>query len=159
MMGRMDIMNLLNNPAFVAIASLSLAILLLGTWTFMLERRIKKLMAGKNAASLEDTITANQRSLEELLAFHKNVEEELKRIDGRIKKKLHGAKTLRFNPFHGTGTGGNQSFATALLDEEGDGVVLSTLHARDKMSVFAKPVTKRKSEFELTDEEREVLKN
>lgn len=147
-----------NNPAFVAITSLGVAILLLGVWTFMLERRIKKLMAGKNAASLEDTVLANQQSLEELLAFHKNTAEELRRIDDRIKKKLHGAKTVRFNPFHGSGTGGNQSFATALLDEDGNGVVLSTLYSREKVSVFAKPVINRKSEFELTDEEKEVLK-
>ncbi|MDO8520902.1 MAG: DUF4446 family protein [bacterium] len=155
----MSFAHLLDNPAFVAIASLSVAILLLGVWTFLLERRIKILMAGKNAASLEDTIIANQRSLEELLTYHKDAAEELRRIDERIKKKLHGAKTLRFNPFAGTGTGGNQSFATALLDEDGNGVVLSTLYSREKVSVFAKPVVDRKSEFELTDEEKEVLKN
>lgn len=154
-----DFLTILANPEFVAITSLSLAILILGAWAFMLERRIKKLMAGKSAASLEDTVVANQRSLEELLAFHKNTADELRRIDERIKKKLHGAKTVRFNPFAGTGTGGNQSFATALLDENGNGVVLSTLYSREKVSVFAKPVINRKSEFELTDEEKEVLKN
>lgn len=155
----MDLSNLAGNTAFVAIASLGVAVLLLGVWTFILEQRIKKLMAGRNAASLEDTVVANQRSIEELLTYHKNVAEELRRIDERIKKKLHGAKTLRFNPFQGTGTGGNQSFATALLDENGNGVVLSTLYSREKVSVFAKPVIDRKSEFELTDEEKEVLKN
>jgi organic radical activating enzyme len=82
----------------------------------------------------------------------------LRELDGRIKRKLHGAKTLRFNPFAGTGSGGNQSFATALLDEEGDGVVISTLYSREKMSVFAKPIKHRTSEFDLTDEEKEVLK-
>ncbi|OGZ10767.1 MAG: hypothetical protein A3C93_05625 [Candidatus Lloydbacteria bacterium RIFCSPHIGHO2_02_FULL_54_17] len=151
--------NLVDNPAFIAIASLGIAILLLGVWAFMLERRIKKLMAGKSAASLEDTISENQKTLKDLLAYHQNVEEELRRIDLRIKKKLHGAKTVRFNPFQGTGTGGNQSFATALLDEDGNGVVLSTLYSREKVSMFAKPVVDRKSEFELTDEEKEVLKN
>ena len=89
--------------------------------------------------------------------FRKAFEAELARHDRRIKKKLNGAKTLRFNPFAGTGSGGNQSFATALLDEDGSGVVLSTLYARDKVSIFAKPIENRKSEFELTDEEKEVL--
>lgn len=146
------------NPAVIAIASLSLAILLLGAWAFLLERRLRKLLAGKNAASLEETIADNQKTLKELVAYHKSVEEELRRVDARIKKKLNGAKTVRFNPFAGTGTGGNQSFATALLDEDGNGVVLSTLYSREKVSMFAKPIVDRKSEFELTDEEKEVLK-
>lgn len=142
----------------IAIGIAGVVIVLLVAWIFILEQRIKKLVSGKNGASLEDTITANQQSLEELSKFRKNIEEELARLNGRMKKKIHGAKTLRFNPFHGRGTGGNQSFATALLDEDGDGVVLSTLYSREKVSVFAKPVVNRTSEFELTDEEREVLK-
>jgi len=147
------------DPIFVPITALGLIVLLLIIWIVILEHRLKKLASGKNGASLEDTVMANQRALEELSRFRKAVEEEFGRLNGRIKKKIHGAKTLRFNPFHGTGTGGNQSFATAFLDEEGSGVVLSTLYSREKVSVFAKPVINRRSEFELTDEEREVLKN
>jgi len=147
------------DPIFVPITALGLIVLLLIIWIVILEHRLKKLASGKNGASLEDTVMANQQALEELSRFRKAVEEEFGRLNGRIKKKIHGAKTLRFNPFHGTGTGGNQSFATAFLDEEGSGVVLSTLYSREKVSVFAKPVINRRSEFELTDEEREVLKN
>ena len=50
-----------------------------------------------------------------------------------------------------------QSFAVALLSENGDGAVLSSLYARDRMSVFAKPVKNFSSEFEMTEEEKEVL--
>jgi hypothetical protein len=125
---------------------------------FMLERRIGKLLQGRTGSSLEDLIGKNQDDIGRLFGWKGDVEGALAELDGRIKKKLHGAKTLRFNPFAGTGSGGNQSFATALLDENGDGVVLSSLYSREKVSVFAKPVKQRSSEFELTDEEREVLK-
>jgi len=37
-------------------------------------------------------------------------------------------------------------------------VVLSSLYARDRMSIFAKPVKNNKSEYELTEEEKEALK-
>lgn len=145
------------HPSLVAVALLGLAIVLMAIWIILLERRIARLVSGKNG-SLEETIAGNQRALEELDRFRKTAEEEFARLDARIKKKLHGAKTLRFNPFAGTGSGGNQSFATALVDEEGDGVVLSTLYSREKVSMFAKPIAAYKSDFELTDEEREVLK-
>lgn len=146
------------NQQFTTVLILGTAILLLVIWNILLERRLGKMLKGKSAATLEDTIVENQNALAKLFEFKKSTEDEFKKVDERIKKKLHGAKTIRFNPFQGTGSGGNQSFATALLDEEGSGVVISSLYARDKMSIFAKPINKRNSEFELTDEEREVLK-
>lgn len=144
-------------PPLVAIVLLGLAVVFLAIWVILLERRIARLLSGKSG-SLEETIAENQRTLEKLDQFRRAAEEEFARIDARLKKKLHGAKTIRFNPFAGTGSGGNQSFATALVDEEGNGVVLSTLYSREKVSVFAKPIIARSSEFGLTDEEREVLK-
>ena len=45
----------------------------------------------------------------------------------------------------------------AFLNDEGDGVIMSSLYARDRMSIFAKPIKKGKSEFELSAEEKEVL--
>ena len=146
------------NQQLATILILGLAILLLVVWNILLERRLGKMLKGKSAATLEDTIVENQNALTKLFEFKKATEDEFRKVDERMKKKLHGAKTIRFNPFQGTGSGGNQSFATALLDEEGSGVVISSLYARDKVSIFAKPVNKRNSEFELTDEEREVLK-
>lgn len=146
------------DPDIVVFAALVIAIIILVVWTIILERRIHRLMAGKNGSSLEETIASNQRAIAEMERFRNTMESELAKLHDRVRRKVHGAKTLRFNPFAGTGTGGNQSFATALLDEDGNGVVLSTLYSRDKVSVFAKPIAKRQSEFELTDEEREVLK-
>lgn len=146
------------NPSLVAIVLLGLAVALLVVWLVLLERRIGRLTGGSDARSLEDTINKNQTQLEQLFAFRQEVLVELGSIDGRMRKKIHGVKTLRFNPFQGTGSGGNQSFASALLDEDGNGVVISSLYSREKMSVYAKPVKNRVSEFELTEEEQEVLK-
>ena len=51
---------------------------------------------------------------------------------------------VRYNPFEETG--GNQSFALALLDADGDGWVLSSLHARSGTRVYAKAITARPSD-------------
>ncbi|NIT70429.1 DUF4446 family protein, partial [candidate division KSB1 bacterium] len=59
-----------------------------------------------------------------------------------------GVGTVRFNPFKGTG--GGQSFAAAFLSEHGNGVVISTLYSRERVSVFAKPIQSFASEYELT---------
>jgi hypothetical protein len=65
---------------------------------------------------------------------------------------------VRFNPFKGTGSGGNQSFATAFISEEGDGLVISSLHSREHVSIYAKPLRDGRSDFELTEEEKKAVK-
>jgi hypothetical protein len=63
---------------------------------------------------------------------------------------------VRFNPFEDTG--GNQSFALALIDGRGDGFVLSSLHARAGTRVYAKAVAGGASEAALSTEESEALR-
>jgi hypothetical protein len=72
-----------------------------------------------------------------------------------LRKSIRGLETIRFNPFPDQGS--NQSFAISFQNEDGDGVVISSLYARERMSVFAKPIKKGSSTYELTDEEREVI--
>jgi hypothetical protein len=78
-------------------------------------------------------------------------------VEKRLKKSVQAVHTVRFNPFKGTGEGGNQSFATAFLTEDGDGVIISSLYSREHVSVFGKPVKKLVSEHTLSDEEKEAL--
>lgn len=62
---------------------------------------------------------------------------------------------VRFNPFHDTG--GDYSFAVALLDGTGSGVLLTGLYHREQCRVYAKPVRAWASTYVLTDEEREAI--
>jgi hypothetical protein len=63
---------------------------------------------------------------------------------------------VRYNPFEETG--GNQSFALALLDANGDGWVLSSLHARSGTRVYAKVIAGGRAETALSEEESAALK-
>ena len=62
---------------------------------------------------------------------------------------------VRFNPYGDTG--GDYSFALALLDPGGDGVVLTCLYHREGCRVYAKPVSEWKSPQVLSEEEVEAL--
>ena len=68
---------------------------------------------------------------------------------------LRNVGLVRFNPF--PDAGGDQSFAIALLDSEGSGIVLSSLHARTDTRIFAKPVQGGRSKYPLSDEERDAI--
>ena len=120
--------------------------------------RINKLLMGRSGASLEESIVTLARRTKDIETFKSELEVYLKRAEVRIATSIRGVATVRFNPFKGDGSGGNQSFATALITEEGDGFVISTLYSRERVSVFCKPVAAGASPFELSEEEREALR-
>jgi hypothetical protein len=62
---------------------------------------------------------------------------------------------VRFNPFEDTG--GNQSFALALLDESDDGFIISSLHSRTGTRIYAKVVTNGKADTNLSTEEAQAI--
>jgi hypothetical protein len=121
-----------------------------------LRRRIEGLTRGSEGRSLEAVLEAHlekvfkvERELDELAARQAVVEAGARRAFQRV-------GIVRFNPFEDTG--GNQSFAVALLDAHGDGFVLSSLHSRLGTRVYAKVVAGGKAEATLSTEEAEALR-
>lgn len=136
------------------IISLALGILLL-FFVIRNEIRLKKLLRGNDGKSLEKHIALLLKTCEEIKKENNEIKDHIEILHNRLRKTIRGVETIRFNPFKDQGS--NQSFATAFINDEGNGVVLSSLYARDRMSVFAKPIQNAKSEYELTDEEKIVL--
>ena len=121
----------------------------------MIEYRLKKIFAGTKARNLEEMIVLVGKKMNQLEETEDKMEKHLVEVDKRLNKSIRNIETIRFNPF--VDAGGNQSFAIALMNDEKNGVVMSSLYARDRMSIFAKPIVNGKSEFELSSEEKEVL--
>ena len=130
-------------------------LLIYGFWMINTEKRLKRFFLGKKGKDLEDTIEALTENIEKLKKAKENTERELVVVNAKLKKSIRGLETIRFNPFPDQGS--NQSFAIGMLNEDGDGVVLSSLYSRDRMSIFAKPVKNRKSVYELSEEEKGAL--
>ena len=120
-----------------------------------LEWRLNKIMRGRGAKDLEEVIVNLGRETDRIREKVIEIIGALQDLDARLKKSIRRVETVRFNPFRNDG--GNQSFATAFLDDTGDGVVISSLYSRDKVSTYAKPVKRLRSEYELTREEREAI--
>lgn len=129
------------------------AIILL--WIVLTEYRLKKFFAGTKAQNLEEVMVTLGKEIAEIKESQIQIKKHLTTVDSRLNKSIRNVKTIRFNPF--VEAGSNQSFAISFLNDEGDGVVMSSLYARDRMSIFAKPILKGKSDFELSQEEKEVL--
>jgi len=135
---------------------ISAFVVLILLWILMIEIRLKRIFAGTKAKNLEDMIVLLGKKMNKIDETEAKIDKHLVTIDSRLDKSVRSVETLRFNPFIDAGS--NQSFAIAFMNDEGDGVVMSSLYARDRMSIFAKPIINGKSEFELSSEEKEVLK-
>lgn len=137
----------------------SVIIVIFVGWIIRLEIKIKRLLVGKDAKSLEDSFSSTKENLNKLNAFQEKAEKNFSTINKKLVRSVQAVETIRFNPFKGTGDGGNQSFSTSFLSEHGDGAVISSIYSRDRVSVFSKPVSKFESNFELTDEEKGIIES
>lgn len=146
----------LDNIFFLAFFVFTVIAIIVGAvWIIITEKRLKRFFLGKKAKDLEDTIINLERNMTDLKKTEENIQKDITIINTKLKKSIRGLETIRFNPFPDQGS--NQSFAIGMLDEEGDGVVFSSLYSRERMSVFAKPIKNNKSEYELSAEEKEAL--
>jgi len=121
-----------------------------------LKQNQKVLFEGKNGKDLEAIILANNKEIKKL----DNDIEDLYQISDKIHKiALKGIQKvglIRFNPFKDTG--GNQSFAIALLDANNNGIVISSLYARHETRIYSKPISAGVSKFQLSEEEKHAVK-
>lgn len=127
--------------------------------------RLRRLRADQSLLLGErrEDLIANAAGLNRHVAeLHRIVERESLRLDERMlaaERRLDGAIThsavVRYDAFNETS--GRQSSSVALLDDRGDGVVVSAILQRDQARVYAKPVAAGRSALNLSPEEIEAM--
>lgn len=128
---------------------------LLLIWNLINEYRLRKFFSGAEGISLEKNLHSMVKKMEIIESDHKDIITHVTYLDSKLKKSIRNVETVRFNPF--LDQGGSHSFASAFVNDEGDGVIISGIFARDRVSTYAKPVKNGISIHELTDEEKTVL--
>lgn len=120
-----------------------------------LGRRLDSLTRGSDAQSLESVLGGHMERVRQAVNDVNTVSARTAMVERDLQGTLGRIGLVRFNPFEDTG--GNQSFALALIDSRGDGFVVSSLHARAGTRVYAKAVARGTSEANLSAEEAEAL--
>jgi hypothetical protein len=139
------------------IAAILILIAGLVLWIVIIESRVKKLTRGQNGFDFEKSINSIESDLNNIFTFKDNIERYLKKVEARLQKGIRGLSLVGFKAFQGLDSGGHQSFATAFLNENGDGIIISTLHSRDRVNVFAKEIKQFSATVTLTEEEQQAL--
>lgn len=107
--------------------------------------------------SMERYVIAQAERLEELSGTVASLSAQAATWDGVMRHAIQHVGLVRFNPFEDTG--GNQSFALALLDANADGIVVSSLHSRTATRVYVKAILKGRSDAQLSAEEVAALRD
>ncbi len=100
---------------------------------------------------LTKTLTEVRAAKAEMQALEENQQAMREQMKCCVQK----VKLMRYNAFADTGS--DLSYSLSLLDENNNGVVLSSIYGREDNRTYAKPIENGKSTYNLSEEEKKVL--
>jgi hypothetical protein len=156
----------LSDPAGLAALSAAAVALCAFVLSLVLWRRVRRLRAAQNAVLGEGRTDLVSHAAELQLAFgalRDRVEEVAERLEHRVttvERRVDGAiayrALVRYDAYGELS--GHQSTSLALLDAEGNGVVLSSIAHRDTARLYCKQVLDGRGEHLLSPEEDEAIR-
>jgi uncharacterized protein DUF4446 len=147
-------------PIVAALALVILALLVLvanqSRRLGRLSRRLDGLTRSDDGGSLEAVLGQHLERVRGVVRDVDRLEARTAIVERDLRASLGRVGLVRYNPFEDTG--GNQSFALALLDAAGTGLVINSLHARSGTRIYAKAIEAGKSDAALSQEEAEAVR-
>ena len=150
----------LDTVSVIAVAALvvGLLALLVSLWLVLRTRRLARLGAFRPQmpADLQTRLDNEIARADRLNAQVQELAARLPVVERQSAASLQRVGIVRYNPF--ADTGGQQSFAVAMLDSRGSGFVISSLHSRQATRIYLKQVSAGRSDTTLSDEESDAIK-
>ena len=115
-------------------------------------KNMNKLGEGKDFASMlgeyVSQVSALNKRDDQIIEICNNLNMELS----------HCIKKIGLYRYDAFGNTRNElSFSLALLDRENNGIVINSIYGQDNSNIYSKPIMKGKSQYKLSDEEKEAL--
>jgi len=110
---------------------------------------------GKKASDLEGVLFEEIKRLKKTETEIRKLLKSSRALEKMASQSIQKVGVVRFNPFRETG--GDQSFAIALLNSNDNGLVISSLYSREGTRIYSKPIKAGQSKYPLSKEEIEVL--
>ncbi len=148
----------------VALAGVVLGVLalVLCAWMALRLRRIRAdqvIVLGEGRQDIVAHSAELTRSVERLAAAlesrSQTLEGRLDLAEERLDTSVSRTAVLRYDALNETS--GRQSSTIALLDDHGNGVVVSSILQREQARVYAKPIVAGRSQLDLSPEEQEAI--
>lgn len=153
----------LNNQILLIITASAVIISLLCLiMVFSLSSRMKKfkkayvsLQTFLSGNDMEKLLQSNLREVKKIVQHMLKHESRLDLIEDKLRNGIDRAEIIRFNSFDNMGA--DLSFAVALLNQEGTGVILTGIHSIEECRVYAKAVDKGETSAKLNAEEKQAI--
>ncbi len=116
----------------------------------------KNLNQALKEEKLREILLGNEKKIRELENRVREIQHTLKLLESLSKSSLRRAGLVRFDAFEDIG--GELSFSLALIDDWGNGFVITSIQSRHEGRVYAKPLEGGESPFRLSEEEKEAVR-
>jgi hypothetical protein len=105
---------------------------------------------------LRGVLEGQAQQIQRLEAAVRSLSATDRRQEGLIEGAVRRVGLVRYDAFEDVG--GRLSFSCALLDEHGNGVVMTSINGRQDTRVYAKPIVGGTSRYNLSIEEEEAIR-
>ncbi len=105
---------------------------------------------------LRGVLEGQARQIERLEAAVRSLAATDRRQEGLIEGAVRRVGLIRYDAFEDVG--GRLSFSCAMLDDHGNGVVVTSINGRQDTRVYAKPILDARSNYNLSVEEEEAIR-
>jgi hypothetical protein len=120
-----------------------------------LHHRFALLLADTEPSSLESMLHEHLEGRRLLASQAESMEQRVNVLERKMQRSKRHLGLVRYDAF--PDIGGQQSFAMALYDDNGDGAVLTSIIGRADGRVYGKTIAKGKAERELGEEEQNAI--
>lgn len=121
-----------------------------------IRRSYALLEATEGRDSFVDIVARTREEFEAVeLAVH-SLDKEVAQVRTELAQALRHVSVVRYDAFGDLG--GRFSFSAALLDDSGDGLVLTSIHGRSETRTYLKGLSGGAADIELSPEELEAVK-
>ncbi|OGG24324.1 hypothetical protein A3A79_04025 [Candidatus Gottesmanbacteria bacterium RIFCSPLOWO2_01_FULL_43_11b] len=142
---------------WVIFVFISVWILILSVVLFRTLGHYNRLSHGVTKNGLKEVLEAILGSQYKQAKKINELEEVVRQVTSDGKRHIAKIGVVRFNPF--ADTGGSQSFTLAILDSFDNGVIMTSLFARNGNRWYVKEIRNGKGkDFELSKEEERAIK-
>jgi len=120
-----------------------------------LTRVYRRLTRGTSGGNLEEVLTEHMRTVGDVARRIGDLEVRVGQLAEAHRHCLQHVAVVRFDAFEDVG--GEQSFAVAVTDATGTGVVISSVFSRTDVRVYAKALKDRRPSHSLSAEEQKAI--
>ncbi len=121
----------------------------------IISRKYTSFMQGRDGEALEKTIHARIKDIDHLKLTSRKLGNDQRSMQAVLKGCISKYALVKYDAFEEMA--GKLSYAIALLDSEGTGVVLNSIHSREGCFTYAKEIIKGESYIPLSEEEKKAI--